>query len=579
MSTNDWSVFGENADAPFTLKIHRGESMALLAMNWREGKPPEDFVGFAIEYKEPGGSRFFALKNRLSFPGVTRDERGLSTLLSPIQKFRWVHFPRNAELTGEFTYQVTPVFMDSEDELRYGAPQMASIRLGLQTYDGELNVAFTRGYVSSQKFARTYLADGNGVSSLIPAKAKDGLSFKPTHPKANEALRWMGFEARNIVLGIVDEALADPNAQVSVIAYELNEPELLSRLVKLGPRLRIIIDNSAEHHHDDSAESIAAQLLIGSAGKSSVVRQKMGALQHNKTIIVDGPHCQAVVCGSTNFSWRGFFIQANNAMLIRGATAVKVFGDAFNTYFNSDDDPNVVRKSKVAGWTKLGLPSVRATVTFSPHNSSNAVLDSIGTHVRKQTKSSVLFALAFLYQTKGAMRDAIESLTESPSVFVYGMSDKDSGIDLQQANGHMAVVQPSVLSDDVPEPFAKEVAGGGGIRLHHKFIVTDFDTDDARVYMGSFNFSKAADLDNGENLLVIKNRRVATAYMVEAIRIFDHYEYRVRNAAAKGKGARLGLKRPPRAANERPWWYEDWTQPLKIRDRELFSKAERYSED
>jgi hypothetical protein len=40
-------------------------------MNWKKGRPPLDFVGFAIEYKEPGG-KFFPPKNRLSFPGPRR---------------------------------------------------------------------------------------------------------------------------------------------------------------------------------------------------------------------------------------------------------------------------------------------------------------------------------------------------------------------------------------------------------------------------------------------------------------------------------------------------------------------------
>ena len=34
--------------ADFDLKIHRGEGMALLAMNWRRDAPPNDVVGFAI---------------------------------------------------------------------------------------------------------------------------------------------------------------------------------------------------------------------------------------------------------------------------------------------------------------------------------------------------------------------------------------------------------------------------------------------------------------------------------------------------------------------------------------------------
>jgi len=36
---------GQRAQAPFTLTLHRGESMVLIAMNWRNGKPPTNFVG------------------------------------------------------------------------------------------------------------------------------------------------------------------------------------------------------------------------------------------------------------------------------------------------------------------------------------------------------------------------------------------------------------------------------------------------------------------------------------------------------------------------------------------------------
>jgi hypothetical protein len=71
--------------------------------------------------------------------------------------------------------------------------------------------------------------------------------------------------------------------------------------------------------------------------------------------------------------------------------------------------------------------------------------------------------------------------------------------------------------------------------------------------------------------LVIKDQRVATADMVEAIRVVDHYEYRMRHKAAEETNTRLELKRPPQKSWEKPWWHEDRTEPLKIRDRELFS--------
>ena len=107
---SEFQVSGQNAAAQFTLKVHRGDGMALLAMNWKKGKPPLDFVGFAIEYKEPAGTKFFVLNNRLGFRGTSGNinPNALSTRLSPIQKFRWVHFPRNAEIPGAFLYRVTP---------------------------------------------------------------------------------------------------------------------------------------------------------------------------------------------------------------------------------------------------------------------------------------------------------------------------------------------------------------------------------------------------------------------------------------------------------------------------------------
>ena len=64
--------------------------------------------------------------------------------------------------------------------------------------------------------------------------------------------------------------------------------------------------------------------------------------------------------------------------------------------------------------------------------------------------------------------------------------------------------------------------------------------------MGSYNFSSPADIKNGENLLVIKDRRIAVAYTVEALRIFDHYQFRVVEQTAKKAKTKLELHKPPR---------------------------------
>ncbi len=570
-NSNQFQVPGTNNNALFTLKAHRGEGMLLLAMDWKKGKPPVDFVGFTIEYKEPGGNKFYALVNRLSFKDSTGKVSKVSTssLQAPFQKFRWVHFPRNAEMQGKFSYKVKPVFMNNIEELSYGESQLVEIELSRETYKGKLNVTFTRGFVSSQAFVDKYQADG-GIPALLPAKAKFGLEYIPTHPKAKEALPWMGFEATNAILELLDEAITDKKAEVKVVTYDLNQPEVVNRLEKLGSRLSIIIDNSGDHKEQDAAETTAeTRLAISTKGK--VKRQHMSQLQHNKTIVVNGPKVKAVVCGSTNFTWRGFYVQANNAVIIRGAKAIKPFADAFDNYW-SFDSAKEFSKTSSAVWTDLGFTDLDASVSFSPHNKGNALLDEIANDISSNTKSNLFYSLAFLFQTTGSIRDAITDLTKGNKIFVYGISDKKvGGLDLQKPDGNVSPVFPSEITKNFPEPFKSEPTGGTGTRMHHKFVVIDFDKPTARVYLGSYNFSPTADLKNGENLLLIKDRKIAVSYMIEALRIFDHYHFRVAQKESKKKHEILSLTKPPKTNNEKAWWEEYYDDKRKVRDREMFA--------
>jgi phosphatidylserine/phosphatidylglycerophosphate/cardiolipin synthase-like enzyme len=571
MST-EFEVSGTNDAALFTLKAHRGDGMVLLAMNWKQGKPPDEFVGFGIEYKEPGGAQFWPVQNRLAFPGPggAVDPNRNSTLRAPIQKFRWVHFPTNADLPGDFTYRVTPVFMDGKGVLSLGDTQRVEIELSRETYPGKLNIAFTRGFASSQAFVDHYGADA--IPTLIPANADDGLTFVPKHPQAQDAYKWMGFEARSAILELLDQAIADGQAQVRVVAYDMNLPEVVDRLKQLGPRAKVIIDDSGSHGPKTSGESQAETILLASGAQ--VKRQHVGQLQHNKTIVVDGPSVQGAVCGSTNMSWRGFFVQNNNAVVVRGAEAIKPFAAAFDDYWDhGNGKPAEFGATASAGWTSFGLDGIDAQVAFSPHSPANAQLDDIAKDLSSNITSNLLYSLAFLYQTPGPIQDAILKAMKDPNLFVYGISDrKVGGLEVQTPEGNIAPVFPSQLTGrNAPEPFKSEPSGGKGVRMHHKFLVIDFDKPTARVYLGSYNFSSTADTKNGENLVLIRDRRAAVSYAVQGLSLFDHYLFRVLQREANTRQTKLQLKLPPRNPGDQPWWAEDYADPRKIRDRELFS--------
>jgi phosphatidylserine/phosphatidylglycerophosphate/cardiolipin synthase-like enzyme len=282
---------------------------------------------------------------------------------------------------------------------------------------------------------------------------------------------------------------------------------------------------------------------------------------------VNGSKTKKVVFGSTNLSWRGLYVQANNAFVVEGKRPVDLAIAAFDNYFDKEED---FEDTDSAELTNLGFDGIDAKVAFSPHAPSNALLVEIGTDIGKTT-SCLFYSLAFLSITPGIIKETIKKVSKKASIFVYGIADKKvGGIDLQMPNGNIAPVFSSALDKDIPAPFSKEPSGGGN-RMHHKFVVIDFDKPTARVYLGSYNFSNPADRKNGENLLVIRDRRIAVSYTIEALRIFDHYHFRVAQKEAKKAKKRLQLAMPPREAGEKPWFAEYYTDPRKIRDRELFS--------
>ncbi len=277
------------------------------------------------------------------------------------------------------------------------------------------------------------------------------------------------------------------------------------------------------------------------------------------------------VCGSTNFSWRGFFVQSNNAVVLQGSSAIKPFAAAFENYWSNDTVAGFAATPSV-NWTALGLGGIDAKVAFSPHTPPNALFKPVADDIELGTTSSLFYSLAFLYEAPGAIKDAIVKVTKDPTRFVYGISDKKvGGIVLQNPNGNLAPVFAAALSRNLPEPFKSEPAGGGGTRMHHKFVVIDFDKPTARVYCGSYNFSVPADTKNGENLTLIRDRRIAVSYLIEALSIFDHYHFRVSQQEAKDAKKKLQLVKSPRRPGDLPWWSEYYTDPLKIRDRELFA--------
>jgi PLD-like domain len=560
-----------NTDSGLTLKIHRGDGSALLAFNL-EDHLTDQLAGFAVKRTGPDGKSAFLL-NRLSFDtaftaGTTAKDRVWTPSdKAPFQKFWWVDFPPSG-ISGEYRYEVTVMrFSGSSNSLKPDQSVNAALPLGPFS-SGNLEMGFTRGYLSSQAYV-----DRFKNAKLHPEPQTIDFDTKPFQAQ----YEWLGYHARQMIFSFLEESSRDSSSRLDVFAYDLNEPDIIRSLCQIGSRLRIILDDAPLHKRGNTAENAAAEAL--SQAGAAVVRGHFGRFSHDKIFIKRDQQGKAVkvLTGSTNFSINGLCVNANNALIFNDPSVadyyLKVFELAFATHaakssFNSSNFATQEFEAAVPG-----LP--HTYFSFAPHRSPTFSLDRLTNEIHR-ADSSVLFAVMGL-GGGGSVLAALKDLRLSGRVFSYGVTD-DTAEDGQNAKGGVEVFSPShtegvlvkaeALKKNVPAPFAAETSGDPGAhRIHHKFVVIDFNDSDPVLFTGSSNFSSGGEENNGDNLLAIYDRDVAGAFAIEAIRLVDHYQFRAAMSLAT-KADPLRLK--PAST---PWWktYYD-PSSLKAKERLLFAR-------
>ncbi|HRQ89837.1 MAG TPA: hypothetical protein PLA50_13640, partial [Bacteroidia bacterium] len=222
----------KQSDGGLTFKLYRGEGAALLAFDLDPAQASEDFVGFSVEVKYPGSNRWGALRNRLHFdyPPDLQRSRYFPSTEAPFQKFRWIHVPTKTG-AGEFRYRVTACYMDGAGTLRQGSQVENAISLAPQTIDGFVNVGFTRGFASSQAYARRF---DNEAGILPPPGSPAASNLDHDMAPFEEHYSWLGFEARRAIIEVFEQVASDPSLTLDALIYESKEPDFLRRMEALG---------------------------------------------------------------------------------------------------------------------------------------------------------------------------------------------------------------------------------------------------------------------------------------------------------------------------------------------------------
>ena len=286
---------------------------------------------------------------------------------------------------------------------------------------------------------------------------------------------------------IDDPVIASINAAtrtVDAATYQFDLPAMADALITAHNRgllVRLLTDT-------DTVLEYGEQLQRVMAAGIPVVEDGRNAIMHDKFVIADGT---TVWTGSWNFTENDTY-RNNNSMI--GITAPEMVAN----YQAEFDEMFVEQKfgANSTGNTPYPQFTVNGIAVENYFSPDDGVADHILSAINGATQSIAFAAFTF------TRSDFTEAMLERAQAGVrvegvYETRQVNSGSD--QSYGVLSPAGLPVLLD------------GNPYTMHHKFIVIDGQT----VITGSYNFTKAAEQKNDENVLIIHDAEIAQKYLNE----------------------------------------------------------------
>lgn len=436
---------------------------------------------------------------------------------------------------------------------------------------GPIKAAFNNGVLSTQWLAHAMR------DTLKEEPTKDNLMKEIQNPKS---------QIRDYLAGDLPDLMEDifsrldKGGDIYLALYELTDPFLAGLIKKYAGKVHLILSNTGMDKDtskwDDENAPIRTELR--GAGLAEMYDRMFNSdehIGHNKfAVYVDANRVpQAVLSGSTNWTPNGLCAQSNNAFLIES----KDVAGQYLTYWNDIKADNAAFKTPSplsAATTNAQGAALRAAnaqpldailmedkwalrVWRSPNTPEKTkpknppappdIAEIYG--LMGQAKKAIFFAV-FLPGMKGAtsiIEEAIALAEKNPGLMVYGtisaamaMPNYVSPED-EKAAGGAKVKQPSIYEKDrvhivlasaiskgdAVGDFESELLSAGNAIIHDKIMAIDPVSDESVVVSGSHNLGYKASYANDDNLIVVRrNQKLAQAYAVHILDLYDHYRFR-----------------------------------------------------
>ncbi|MCX7837955.1 MAG: phospholipase D-like domain-containing protein [Anaerolineae bacterium] len=293
----------------------------------------------------------------------------------------------------------------------------------------------------------------------------------------------------------LDAALArlirSAQSSIDIATYQFDLSNVLHAILdanKRGVKVRVVTDidilNNPKENQLFQELKNAGIPIVGGNSK---------AIMHNKFVIVDK---RAVWMGSWNFTLYDTYRYDNNGIVVQSAELARNYSVTFDKMFNDKQFGPARRRGGTTSYLTIGGSVVENY--FAPEDK---VAEKIIARLQQAARTIDFMAFAFTDEAIGTavleraqggvvVRGVFESTHADSSVSQYGRL-KRAGLDVR--------------------------LDGNPFLMHHKAFIVDGKT----VIFGSFNFSRNAEEENDENLLIVDDIPLAQAFAAEFARVYE----------------------------------------------------------
>ncbi|MBI3866033.1 MAG: hypothetical protein HY290_29500 [Planctomycetia bacterium] len=482
----------------------------------------EGLLGFAIERTEfkngaeveryfLRGIKRFKDKDAGVAPGTP-----LPTSEHPIQSFQWGDYTVKPATT--YRYKVIPV---------YGTPKLLELEEKSAT-TVEIDTEAEQGGKGGAAKIRHDIYFNRGAAGSQAYARKFGKTRPDEKEPMSDQMAWLSrglFEALIAFIGRAAGKDAE-DYKLRAILYEF-------RYLPVGEAFFAAHDAGADVAIRYEAKSYKAdnEAMIADARIKRLCKPQKSrtGIRHNKFIVLihkDKP--VAVWTGSTNISAGGIFGHSNVGHAIWDNDIAQWYLD----YWERLADPDVTRGPLVDAnleveptpGPKSLPPKGRILTLFSPRDDKNTV-ETLNWYSDLMNAADKIVCMTYAFNLDPMF---LKVLKRKNDTLHYAVFDKSLDIDVEkqidEVQNTVIAVGAKLKKGDMANFIGEKLTGFNRNKyIHDKFMLVDPLGDDPIVVTGSANFSKASQVANDENMVVIRgNKRVADIYFGEFMRIFDH---------------------------------------------------------